>query len=418
MPTRARSWSGWLASLVFATLAAAEPAPDFGGQLARALRLDPISLRMVPLKAEAVELPEPVPAGAATLVAVLDGWGGERPLRLVLVQPKWEDPFLYADLDRDGRLAAGERVAPGFNQGGAFRCTVSFALDVPVAGWFGTFPVLVCPPQLDDEAPSPLMGKAMPSGPRLRVSQAAWADGTIDLGGKPLAVQFRLDASQVVPVPDQVRMGLDANGDGQIDRRFGSPEWASAKGQVPVLAAFGHHVSFRSFDPATGRIALRSHPATDYRRIDLRPGSRLPDFELTDLEGKTRRLADYRGKYLLLDFWATWCVPCVEEFPALKEAYGKYRQRGLEVMGVIYRDPAEKAGPLAREHGLPWPQATSESTDDLARNRFGIESVPQVILIDPEGRVVSAGESGQLPLRSPLLERTLDQILPPAVAGR
>ena len=66
----------------------------------------------------------------------------------------------------------------------------------------------------------------------------------------------------------------------------------------------------------------------------LAAGAVVPDFDFTDFTGKTRHFSEYRGRYLLLDFWASWCSPCLADIPALKEVYLKYRARGFEIVGM------------------------------------------------------------------------------------
>ena len=70
-------------------------------------------------------------------------------------------------------------------------------------------------------------------------------------------------------------------------------------------------------------------------------GAKAPDFSLKDYENKNIKLSDFKGKYVLLDFWANWCIPCLEDFPALKEYYQKYNP-GLEIIGISRDEDPEK----------------------------------------------------------------------------
>ena len=92
-------------------------------------------------------------------------------------------------------------------------------------------------------------------------------------------------------------------------------------------------------------LALR--PAGD----DPAPAGAAPAFETVDLEGRTVRLSDHRGEPVLVNFWASWCVPCRKEFPLLKAVHG----RGATVLGVVFEDTADAARDFMREQGATWP---------------------------------------------------------------
>ena len=93
----------------------------------------------------------------------------------------------------------------------------------------------------------------------------------------------------------------------------------------------------------------------------------------------------------MLDFWGSWCGPCIGEFPYLKQLYADFRSRGLEIIGIDSRDSAEAAKKCIAEQGLNWVQATSESTTDLVEKQLRIDSYPTLVLLDRERRVVTIG---------------------------
>jgi thiol-disulfide isomerase/thioredoxin len=105
-------------------------------------------------------------------------------------------------------------------------------------------------------------------------------------------------------------------------------------------------------DPQARRIVLQAHTSDEYTRIELLKGSLMPDFAFTDFEERERRISDYRGKYLLIEFWGSWCPPCVAEFPHLKKAYEKYRERGLEIVRHEYRDDGQRTTSRSRPMGI------------------------------------------------------------------
>lgn len=118
------------------------------------------------------------------------------------------------------------------------------------------------------------------------------------------------------------------------------------------------------------------------------PGELAPDFTLTDSRGATIRLSDYRGKVVLLNFWATWCPPCREEIPWFAEFQRSLGDRGLAVIGVSMDDSGWKAvRPYLAAHGVNY--AVGLGDDALAGKFGGVESLPETLLLDRTGRIVA-----------------------------
>ena len=115
-------------------------------------------------------------------------------------------------------------------------------------------------------------------------------------------------------------------------------------------------------------------------------GDPAPDFDLQRLDGGRVSLDDLKGKTVLLDFWATWCPPCVLEVPELNAFYAEYRDRGVEVLAISIDDdePAQLAEWVARKE-VQYPVAIG--TLEVAR-LFGAEQFPFHLLISPDGRVL------------------------------
>jgi cytochrome c biogenesis protein CcmG/thiol:disulfide interchange protein DsbE len=119
----------------------------------------------------------------------------------------------------------------------------------------------------------------------------------------------------------------------------------------------------------------------------LRVGDRAPDFALADLDGEPVRLADYAGRPVLVNFWASWCLPCVEEFPVLAEALETHADIGLAVIGIVYRDRSEAARAFGNQLGATWP-LVMDPGERVAR-AYGVFGPPESWLIGPDGVVVS-----------------------------
>lgn len=140
-------------------------------------------------------------------------------------------------------------------------------------------------------------------------------------------------------------------------------------------------------------------------------GPEVPDFTFVDFTGGSRRLSEFRGRYVLLDFWGSWCGPCRSEVPFMKEAYARFQSRGLEVIGMDYEQGASVAEVRAylQQQGVTWTFATPDSVRDVIVTGFQVSSFPTLVLLDPEGRIIAAPTPM---LRREQLARTLDRILP------
>jgi cytochrome c biogenesis protein CcmG, thiol:disulfide interchange protein DsbE len=134
---------------------------------------------------------------------------------------------------------------------------------------------------------------------------------------------------------------------------------------------------------ALGVVLLQRLPATSPTTV----GNPAPDFVLADLDGNPVRLADLRGRPVVLNFWASWCGPCVEEFPLLREAATAHADEGLAVIGVVYRDRSEAALDFMARNGGTWPAAMDPG--DRVANAYGILGPPETYFIARDGTIAA-----------------------------
>ncbi|HEX4138729.1 MAG TPA: redoxin family protein [Candidatus Methylacidiphilales bacterium] len=114
------------------------------------------------------------------------------------------------------------------------------------------------------------------------------------------------------------------------------------------------------------------------------------DLKYTAVDGRDVDLSKLRGKVVLVDFWATWCPPCREEVPDVVAAYGKYHDKGFDVVGVSLDQDKDALQSFTKEKGMAWPQYfDGKGWDNAISSRFGIDSIPAMWLLDKKGMVVS-----------------------------
>ena len=116
-------------------------------------------------------------------------------------------------------------------------------------------------------------------------------------------------------------------------------------------------------------------------------GNAAPEFSLADLDGNPIHLSELRGRPVIVNFWASWCGPCVEEFPLLREAMERYGPHGLAVVGIVYEDRSEAARDFMRRNGAIWPAAMDPGL--RVADAYGIVGVPETFFIGRDGTIVA-----------------------------
>jgi thiol-disulfide isomerase/thioredoxin len=133
-----------------------------------------------------------------------------------------------------------------------------------------------------------------------------------------------------------------------------------------------------------------------------------------DLDGKAVQVGDFKGKVLLIDFWATWCGPCRAEMPNVVAAYAKFHEKGLEIVGVTLDKPGDgdKVRDFITSHKMPWRQVYYPEGQNEVAETYGVESIPHTMLIGRDGNIIRVG------LRGPALARAIEKaISAPAAKG-
>ncbi len=119
-------------------------------------------------------------------------------------------------------------------------------------------------------------------------------------------------------------------------------------------------------------------------------------FSVKGIKGEKLSPADYRGKVLLIDFWATWCGPCIAEMPNVKSVYKKYHAKGFEIVGISLDQSRDKLDAYIQQQGIEWPQYFDGKfwNNDIAQ-MYGIKSIPTTLLVDRQGKIRYKSLRGQ-----------------------
>lgn len=156
--------------------------------------------------------------------------------------------------------------------------------------------------------------------------------------------------------------------------------------------------ALENFDPATARAIFEEVAGDDdpdiaqvaKNSLELMQLRNEPlELSFTTVDGRKFDLADLRGKVVLIDFWATWCPPCVEEVPELVEIYGKFQDRGFEIVGISLDTDRSTLEKFTGLNKMTWPQFfDGKGWDNELAQRFKIQSVPTMWLLDREGKLI------------------------------
>lgn len=125
-------------------------------------------------------------------------------------------------------------------------------------------------------------------------------------------------------------------------------------------------------------------------------GAKFPDFDEKDLAGQPLSIARFKGKVVLVDFWATWCGPCIGELPNVLAAYDKHHAKGFEIVGISLDSDRAKLEKFISERKMTWPQYfDGKGWQTKLAGTYGVNSIPATYLIDGEGKIIAKNLRGE-----------------------
>jgi peroxiredoxin len=128
----------------------------------------------------------------------------------------------------------------------------------------------------------------------------------------------------------------------------------------------------------------------------LAEGTKFPDFDVKDTAGKPLSIANYKGKVVLLVFWATWCGPCVRELPNVIKTYDTYHKQGFEIIGISLDKEEEKLASFTKEKNMVWAQYFDGlAWENKLAVKYGINSIPATFLLDGQGVIIGNDLRGE-----------------------
>ena len=127
----------------------------------------------------------------------------------------------------------------------------------------------------------------------------------------------------------------------------------------------------------------------------LVPGARFPDFAEKDMSGKDISVSHFKGKVLLVDFWATWCVPCQMQLPYVRKAYEQFHNRGFDIIGISLDNDEQRLLGFLQDRKMSWSQIyQGKKWDNPIVQKYGIQAIPATFLLDGEGKILARDLKG------------------------
>ena len=152
----------------------------------------------------------------------------------------------------------------------------------------------------------------------------------------------------------------------------------------------------KEFPDSKPAASAKQQEAAEKVRAGLVAGAQFPEFNEKDLQGKPFSVAACKGKVVLVDFWATWCGPCVGELPNVQKVYEKHHAAGLEILGISLDSDKAKLEKFVEAKNVPWQQYfDGKGWGNKLAQQFGVNSIPATYLLDGAGKIIAKNLRGE-----------------------
>jgi len=320
---------------------------------------------------------------------------------------------VYVDRDRDRTIAEDERV-------------FSIEDESEDLGWRGMVPLTreMGSVSFIDRDSVEITIRHAPDRPVQRASSAhsgapdliyqyPYKHRTASLNGNA----FNVSAPFPVRFTNYLMLTVDRDGNRSVDIGSGTNEMVAVNNtEMYREQTFFLHPTFElgddtwevaSIDPAGTELRLRPAPDDDDPSVALERGAPIPEWEATTVDGTTLRKGSLEGKYVLLDFWGSWCAPCVEALPKLEEAYDRFAGDEFELVGFASENNEESLERALDAFDISWPQVLDD--EGTYSTKFQVRGYPTYYLVDPEGTVVAMGDELRGDRLIPTLKKYLEE---------
>ena len=235
--------------------------------------------------------------------------------------------------------------------------------------------------------------KRSPDNPKFKGHVFDMRVGSVELNGEEvkLAVVSGIDAATYHAKSGDILW--DLNKDGFFENETESRECYRIDSPFNIL---GRSLQVERISPSGDEIVLVPADVEVPSKSEITKGEPAPEFAVVDVHGDTLRLSDFRGRHVLLDFWATNCGPCIKDTPELVEIYRANQAHGLEIIGISSDKSRDAVLRYVEKNGIEWPQVLEIENETKTKKIYNIGGIPSYVWVGPDGIVLDPELKGHL----------------------